>query len=204
MFTDAACGTGPVGRDRRGFLKELGLGSIALASLVEDQKGERRRGLAGGRSRRPARSPAAAHHSQGKERHLPVHGRRRQPDRDVRSQAAAEKSTAEKRPRTSSPKEDLDGLNPSKTFYTSQIVPPVFSFKRYGQSGAWVSEIFPHLTKVVDDITFIKSMYADVPIHGPGQILMHTGYSRQGPPQSRLLGDLRAGGRRTGTCRDSW
>ena len=33
MFTDAANGTRPVGRDRRGFLKELGLGGIALTSL---------------------------------------------------------------------------------------------------------------------------------------------------------------------------
>ena len=75
-------------------------------------------------------------------------------------------------------KEDLDGLNPSKTFYNTRIVPPVFSFKRYGESGAWVSEIFPNLTKVVDDIAFIKSMHTDSPLHSTGQILMHTGYSR--------------------------
>ena len=48
MFTDAACGTGPIGRDRRGFLKELGLGSIALASLVAEQKASGARGRAGG------------------------------------------------------------------------------------------------------------------------------------------------------------
>ena len=39
MFTDPAYETRPVGRDRRGFLKELGLGGIALASLLADQKG---------------------------------------------------------------------------------------------------------------------------------------------------------------------
>jgi hypothetical protein len=38
MFTDAAYRTRPVGSDRRGFLKELGLGGIALASLLADQK----------------------------------------------------------------------------------------------------------------------------------------------------------------------
>ena len=37
MFTDADYGTRPVGWDRRGFLKELGLGGIALASLLSDQ-----------------------------------------------------------------------------------------------------------------------------------------------------------------------
>ena len=37
MFTDAANETRPVGRNRRGFLKELGLGGIALTSLLADQ-----------------------------------------------------------------------------------------------------------------------------------------------------------------------
>ena len=36
-------------------------------------------------------------------------------------------------------KKDLDGLSPEKT-YTNKRIGPVFSFKRYGQSGAWVSE----------------------------------------------------------------
>ena len=79
-------------------------------------------------------------------------------------------------------KEDLEGLNPEKTYTHTRIVPPAFSFKRYGQSGAWVSEIFPNLTQVVDDIAFINSMHTDSAIHSTAQILMHTGYSRQGHP----------------------
>ena len=79
-------------------------------------------------------------------------------------------------------KEDLEGLSPEKTYTHTRIVPPVFSFKRYGQSGAWVSEIFPNLTRVVDDIAFINSMHTDSAIHSTAQILMHTGYSRQGHP----------------------
>ena len=181
MFTDAACGAGPVGPDRRGFLKELGLGSIALASLVADQK-------ASGAGAVPAvdlSDPLAPRqpHFTPKARNViflfMVGGASQIETFDHKPLL---KKYGGKEAKDIFPKEDLDGLNPSKTFYTSQIVPPVFSFKRYGQSGAWVSEIFPHLTKVVDDITFIKSMYADVPIHGPGQILMHTGYSRQGHP----------------------
>ena len=181
MFTDAGYGVRPPGRDRRGFLKELGLGSIALASLVADQK-------ASGAGSVPAVDPSdplapRKPHLTPKARNViflfMVGGASQIETFDHKPLL---KKYAGKEAREIFPKEDLDGLNPSKTFYDTRIVPPVFSFKRYGQSGAWVSEIFPHLTKVVDDIAFIKSMYADVPIHGPGQILMHTGYTRQGHP----------------------
>ena len=49
MLTDANYGTPPVGWDRRGFLKELGLGGIALASLLHGPDGNRvRSGRTGG------------------------------------------------------------------------------------------------------------------------------------------------------------
>ena len=79
-------------------------------------------------------------------------------------------------------KEELDGLNPEKDYSKSKVLQPVFSFKQYGQSGMWVSEIFPHLSKVVDDITMINSMRAASSIHSVGQISMHTGYLRPGFP----------------------
>ncbi len=77
---------------------------------------------------------------------------------------------------------ELQGFNPEKNFSRSAILPPVFDFKRYGQCGHWVSEIYPHLSKVVDEITMIKSMYAASPIHSVGQLLMHTGFNRPGFP----------------------
>ncbi len=79
-------------------------------------------------------------------------------------------------------KEELDGLNPEKDYSKSKVVQPVFSFKQHGQSGMWVSEIFPHLSKVVDEITMINSMHAASSIHSVGQISMHTGYLRPGFP----------------------
>ena len=79
-------------------------------------------------------------------------------------------------------KEELDGLNPEKDYSKSKVVQPVFSFKQHGQCGMWVSEIFPHLSKVVDEITMINSMHAASSIHSVGQISMHTGYLRPGFP----------------------
>ena len=78
--------------------------------------------------------------------------------------------------------DELDGLNPEKDYSRSKVLQPVFSFKQHGQSGMWVSEIFPHLSKVVDDITMINSMHTASSIHSVGQILMHTGYLRPGFP----------------------
>ena len=57
-----------------------------------------------------------------------------------------------------------------------------YAFKQHGQSGAEVSELMPHLAKVVDDLTFIKSMHCDEFNHGPAQLQLSTGIGRFGRP----------------------
>ncbi|MEM7479503.1 MAG: DUF1501 domain-containing protein [Planctomycetota bacterium] len=78
--------------------------------------------------------------------------------------------------------EELNSLNPEKNYGKSRVLQPVFKFKQYGQSGMWVSEIFPHLSQVVDEITMINSMHTASSIHSVGQVLMHTGFPRHGYP----------------------
>lgn len=53
-----------------------------------------------------------------------------------------------------------------------------FTFKRYGQSGIEVSELFPHVAAHIDDIAVIRSMHADVPNHEPSLLLMNCGEAR--------------------------
>ena len=53
-----------------------------------------------------------------------------------------------------------------------------FKFKKYGQSGIEVSELFPHVAENIDDIAVIRSMYADVPNHEPSLLLMNCGEAR--------------------------
>lgn len=50
-----------------------------------------------------------------------------------------------------------------------------FNFAQHGQSGHWVSEVFPNLAKQVDDLCFIHSMQTDLPNHSQAYIQMHTG-----------------------------
>ena len=57
-----------------------------------------------------------------------------------------------------------------------------FKFEQYGQTGKWVSEIFPHQAKHVDELTFIHSMVAEQNSHGPAMYHMSTGFSRNGYP----------------------
>jgi hypothetical protein len=53
-----------------------------------------------------------------------------------------------------------------------------YAFKRHGQSGIEVSEIFSHLGENVDDMCFVRSMHADVPNHEPSLLLMNCGEAR--------------------------
>src|SRR5688500_16206697 len=54
-----------------------------------------------------------------------------------------------------------------------------FEFKKHGQSGIEVSEIFPNVAKHVDDMAIIRSRHADVPNHEPSLLLMNCGEARQ-------------------------
>ena len=57
-----------------------------------------------------------------------------------------------------------------------------FSFQRYGQSGAWLSDILPHHQKIVDDIAFIKTMHTEAINHDPAVTFVQTGSQQAGRP----------------------
>lgn len=61
---------------------------------------------------------------------------------------------------------------------TGTLLGSPFSFSRHGQSGLEISEIFPHLAQCADELTFIRSMQADVPNHEPSLMLMNCGEAR--------------------------
>jgi len=65
---------------------------------------------------------------------------------------------------------------------SGRIVEPRWKFKQYGQSGKWVSDLFPHLATCVDDIAFIHSMTAESPIHGSAMLMMNSGSVISGKP----------------------
>jgi hypothetical protein len=65
---------------------------------------------------------------------------------------------------------------------TGNIMKSPFAFKKYGQSGIEVSEIFPHLGECVDDMCIVKSVYTEIPNHEPALEMMNTGANFSGRP----------------------
>jgi hypothetical protein len=55
-------------------------------------------------------------------------------------------------------------------------------FARHGKSGQLMSNIFPHLATVADEIAIVRSMYTDQFNHAPAQLFVHTGSPRLGRP----------------------
>jgi hypothetical protein len=57
-----------------------------------------------------------------------------------------------------------------------------FRFRRHGQSGLEVSDLFPNLGALADELCVVRSMHADVPNHEPSLMLMNCGEGRQNRP----------------------
>jgi hypothetical protein len=55
-------------------------------------------------------------------------------------------------------------------------------FRRYGQCGMPVSELFPHIAACADELAVVRSMRADLPLHSTGVLLLHTGSNAAGRP----------------------
>jgi hypothetical protein len=56
------------------------------------------------------------------------------------------------------------------------------TFRQHGRCGAWMSDVLPHLSSIVDDLTFIHSMHSDQFNHAPAELLFYTGSPRPGRP----------------------
>jgi hypothetical protein len=58
---------------------------------------------------------------------------------------------------------------------TGNLLKSPWAFAQHGESGAWVSELFPEVAKCVDDLCFIKSMHGSNEAHGGALLKIHTG-----------------------------
>jgi hypothetical protein len=83
--------------------------------------------------------------------------------------------------------QELEGFDKNTGFFTAQVGPVMkspFKFARYGESGAWVSEIFPGMAQHVDDMAFIHSCYTGSNNHSPALFMINTGTTRMGHPSA--------------------
>jgi hypothetical protein len=65
---------------------------------------------------------------------------------------------------------------------TFPLVKSIYDFKQYGQSGAWVSELFPYTARIVDDLCIVKSVFTEAINHEPAVMFVQTGSQQSGRP----------------------
>jgi hypothetical protein len=75
------------------------------------------------------------------------------------------------------PKLTADTGNPGRRPGT-KLLGSKWAFKQHGQSGLWVSELFPNVAEQADDLCPIRSMQTDLPSHPQAFLQLHTGSSR--------------------------
>jgi hypothetical protein len=74
----------------------------------------------------------------------------------------------------------LTGMSSGQSSFP--IAGSLFQFNQHGQSGAWMSELMPYTSKIVDELCFIKSMYTDAINHDPAMTMIQTGSELPGRP----------------------
>lgn len=79
----------------------------------------------------------------------------------------------------------LDGFDNKTGFFQDAVGPLMkspFAWKQHGASGAWVSDLFPHLAQHADKMAFIHSCWTQSNNHSPALFMMNTGVTRMGNP----------------------
>jgi hypothetical protein len=78
----------------------------------------------------------------------------------------------------------LEGKGENLGFFgqPGRVMKAAYAFSQHGQSGAWVSSLFPHLATCVDDLCFIHSMFAKSNNHTPATFQMNSGFTLNGFP----------------------
>jgi hypothetical protein len=74
----------------------------------------------------------------------------------------------------------LTGMTATQT--TFPVVDSLFKFSQYGQSGAWISELMPHMGQIADKVCFIKSLHTEAINHDPATTFFQTGFQLAGRP----------------------
>ncbi|MGB8170500.1 MAG: DUF1501 domain-containing protein [Chthoniobacteraceae bacterium] len=159
---------------RRHFLQDcgVGLGKIALAGLLSDALGGRALAVENPLAPKQPHFPAKAKRVV----HLFMAGAPSQLDLfDYKPELAK----LEGKPL---PESVIRGQRYAFIRPDAAVLGPRFTFAKHGQSGAELSEVLPHLGKIVDDVCLVKSVKTDQFNHAPAQIFFNTGFSQPGRP----------------------
>jgi hypothetical protein len=65
--------------------------------------------------------------------------------------------------------------NTGKRATPQRVMKPLWKFAQHGQSGRWVSDLFPEMARHADDLCFIHSLQTEGVAHGPATLFLHCG-----------------------------
>src|SRR5262245_18420659 len=74
------------------------------------------------------------------------------------------------------------GIKAAATSVPGPVMKSPFKWKQHGRCGRWVSEVFPHLARCVDDLAFLMAMASKTNVHGPASYMQNTGFVNPGFP----------------------
>lgn len=80
------------------------------------------------------------------------------------------------------PRRAIGKLEKTQFENIGKVMKSPFTFKQWGQSGIWASDLFPHINKQMDDLCVIRSMTSKFPEHTSANYLLHSGHGLQGRP----------------------
>ncbi len=80
------------------------------------------------------------------------------------------------------PRKVIGKLAPTQFDNIGKVLKGQWEFKQRGESGHWISELFPYLSEVADDLAIIKSMTSMFSEHTSANYFLHTGNGFQGRP----------------------
>lgn len=162
----------PAGLSRRGFLSSFGhgVGAMALANLL---------------GANPAMASSGAlpklHHAPRAKRIIFLFQAGAPSQMDLYDyKPRLNKDHGQELPESVRSGQRLTGMSGNQS--SLPLVGSPFKFEQHGQSGAWVSDLLPHTSKVVDDLCLIKTVYTEAINHGPGVLMMQTGSQFPGRP----------------------
>ncbi|MDY3552832.1 DUF1501 domain-containing protein [Gemmata sp. JC717] len=158
---------------RRNFLhtSSLGLGGLALSSLLHDGRAE------GPKVENPL-APKKLHVAASAKRVIYLHMSGAPPHLDLLDY----KPALQKHDGQDCPDEYLKGKRFAFTSGVPKLLGTRQPFKQHGQAGIWMSDAIKPLHAVADDVTVIRSMKTDEFNHAPAELLLYTGFARQGRP----------------------
>lgn len=160
----------PPPTSRRAFLKRTGagFGSLALAHLLASSRG------AAGASQAASDLNGGLHHRAKARRVIQL----------FMNGGVSQMDTFDYKPELQRRHgETVDfGIQAAATSAPGALMKSPFGFRQHGQSGRWVSDVFPHVARHVDQLAFLMAMRSKSNVHGPASYLQNTGFLNPGFP----------------------